>query len=123
MSPCACRGFFKTYKDMSSSHQNTLCDFYEATQDTSFVEEDLSFSNSESLKLRLTPVGESRLPTTVFEMKVSNCPSVALIRSRPEISGKLLGAIDCQMLAPTDCNTHQVLKTELLAVFGRLLLA
>lgn len=82
LSPFACRAFFKTYKDMSSSHQATLCNFYTATRDTSFVEKArVCPSATQGLKLQLTPVGEPRLPTTVFEMKVSNCPNVALIRS------------------------------------------
>ncbi len=73
-SNCACRGFFKTYKEMGSSDQDTLLKFYTQTKDINFVEKaKVLSSESGSLKLQVTPVGETRLPVDEFELKVCIC--------------------------------------------------
>ena len=60
---------------MSSSEQATLINFYTATKNIDFVEKAKvvpSVRYVPHLKLRITPVGETRLPSNVLELKVSN---------------------------------------------------
>ncbi len=60
---------------MSSSDQATLINFYTATGNINFVQKAkivLSKTYVAHLKLQSTPVGETRLPSNVFELKVSN---------------------------------------------------
>ncbi|KAL0048738.1 hypothetical protein WJX82_009844 [Trebouxia sp. C0006] len=77
---CSFIGFFKTYKQMSSSEQATLPKFYTATRNTNFVEKaKICPSQAEVLKLQVTPVGETRLPTNALELKVAlKCIFLAL---------------------------------------------
>lgn len=109
MSTCACRGVFKTYKQMSSSSQTTLLNFYKATKHTLFVEKAKVYpSDEQKLKLRLTPVGETRLPTTVLEMKVNNSPHLNLVE-----------AVACSLLSydgTHSADTFRVLKREMLVL-------
>ncbi len=85
---------------MSSSDQATLINFYTATENIKFVEKAkivLSKTHVSHLKLQITPVGETRLPSNVFELKVSNlCNILAILEALQTLGCTALSCLACR---------------------------
>ena len=85
---------------MSSSDQATLKEFYTATENINFVEKAkvlLSSIHISRLKLQITPVGETRLPSNVVELEVSKLYIIlAILTALPILVCSVLSCLACR---------------------------